>query len=106
MAMTLKDFNQLKKLMGLTTSDNDAEALGALRKANQILAVNGYTWESAFRRLVRVESPIEAADDALPERTRASEAAECERFLSDAEAADPRGSRADFVASLDRKSVV
>jgi hypothetical protein len=59
MAMPVKDFRQLEKLMGLTTSDNDAEALSALRMANTILKRHGYTWSSAFKRLVKVENPLE-----------------------------------------------
>ncbi len=56
MAMPMKDFRQLEKLMMMTTSDNDAEVISALRMANKILAKHNYNWTSAFKRLVTVES--------------------------------------------------
>lgn len=59
MAMPVKDFRQLEKLMLMTTSDNDHEALSALRMANALLKKHGYTWSSAFKRLVKVENPLE-----------------------------------------------
>lgn len=61
--MDLKSYTQLRKLMMLTHSDNDTEALAALRKANALLREHSYDWNSAFDRLVKVESPIEAAHD-------------------------------------------
>jgi hypothetical protein len=67
--MTLKDFAILKKLMTLSTSDNDHEALASLRQATAILARSGHTWESCLNRTIsvinEVESAPELADDDL-----------------------------------------
>ena len=43
--MTEQERSKLKKLMALTTSENDGEALNALRAANRILARNDLSWE-------------------------------------------------------------
>lgn len=71
MAMSLKDFRQLEKMMTQTTSTNDAEALVALRMANGLLAKYNYTWAEAFGRLVTVlpdpsVPDIEDGSDSLP----------------------------------------
>jgi hypothetical protein len=69
MAMSLKDFRQLEKLMTQTTSDNDHEALAALRLANVILKRYNYTWADAFARLVKVDNgmpEVEDGGDSLP----------------------------------------
>lgn len=92
--MDLKTYGQLRKLMMLTFSDSDAEALSALRKANAVLKAHGYDWDSAFNRLVKVEEPVVAA---APEQ---SEAERIREAFDDVEASDPRGSFADFIASL------
>lgn len=63
MAMTLTDFRQLSKLMGLTISENDAEALSAIRKANAILKRYNYTWADAFAKLVKVDSGVPDVED-------------------------------------------
>lgn len=77
MAMPVKDFRQLEKLMMMTTSDNDAEAIAALRKANEILKRHGYNWTSTFQRLVRVqEAEIEEAPRERDENTAIREAFE------------------------------
>lgn len=70
MAMPVKDFRQLEKLMMMTTSDTDAEALAALRKANEILKRHGYNWTSTFQRLVKVQ---EAEIEEAPEEPNASD---------------------------------
>ena len=36
--------DKLQKLMAMTTSDNDGEALNAIRRANDLLAKNGKSW--------------------------------------------------------------
>lgn len=109
MTMPLKTYQQLRKLMMLTHSDNDTEALAALRKANALLREHSYDWNSAFDRLVKVESPIEMAyvhydtgEKAIspaykrndPDTLRINNAFE------EIEDRDPRGSFADFIASL------
>ncbi len=57
--MTFKDFNRLKKLMALTTSGVEAEALLALQGANAILLRNELTWERVLDRSIKVELPFE-----------------------------------------------
>lgn len=61
--MKLDDFAKLKKIMQLTTSDNDAEALSSIRMANAILKKTGLTWEEVFGRTVKVTEEVEAADE-------------------------------------------
>jgi hypothetical protein len=46
-------FGMLVKLMMLTTSDNDNEALVALRKANAIIAGTGMNWEAFLHMKVK-----------------------------------------------------
>jgi hypothetical protein len=48
------------KLMMLTTSSNDHEALSALRKANQILACKAVSWEQLIKGLKNVTFQVEA----------------------------------------------
>jgi hypothetical protein len=43
------DLERLVKLMSLTTSDFDGEALSALRKANEALAAAKLTWSDVLR---------------------------------------------------------
>lgn len=57
--MTLDDFHRLKKLMALTISDFDPEALLALRAANAILIKYELTWERVLSRSVKIEMPFE-----------------------------------------------
>ena len=52
--------DQLAKVMAMTTSNHDAEALAAVRRANGILAKHQLTWQEALgpvRRTVRFEQP-------------------------------------------------
>ena len=111
MAMPVKDFRQLEKLMMMTTSDVDAEALTALRMANAVLKRHGYTWSGAFRRLVKVEDPLQGYEDVSAASAPAAQPCRDETItqararhirhaLEVAENSDPRGQRADFVASL------
>lgn len=70
MAMNLKEFQQLKKLMAMTTSDSDYETVSAIRAANKLLAQHSLTWDKVFSRTVTVISeltgqPVDAADDDL-----------------------------------------
>lgn len=39
---------KIQKLLALTTSDNDHEALNAIRAANKIVNLGGKTWEEVF----------------------------------------------------------
>lgn len=52
----------LIKMMGMTTSDNDAQALVALRKANDHIAKLKITWEQILRGKVKIiEDPFRSA---------------------------------------------
>lgn len=97
MPMKVSEFNKLKNLMMLTTSDNDHEALAALRKANSILKTNGYDWNATFGRLVKVQDEIEAAPQ---DRTAKDIDAQINEAFDTIEATDPKGGFADFIASL------
>lgn len=44
----------LIKLLGLAASDNDAEALSALRKATKLLNDSGWTWERLIHGKITV----------------------------------------------------
>lgn len=102
--MNLKTYNQLRKLMQLTLSDNDTEALAALRKANALLREHSYDWNSAFDRLVKVESPVEMAAESggasKPPAPRARstdpDALRIDNAFEEIEERDPRGSRMGF----------
>jgi hypothetical protein len=52
--MTATDFEKFIKLMMMTTSDQDHEALVALRKANAIIAGMNNNWEEVLRGKVKV----------------------------------------------------
>ena len=52
MAINAKEISQFKKLMMMTTSDNDPEALIAIRKANTILKNNKVNWDEVCGQLV------------------------------------------------------
>ena len=66
--MNLKDFDRLRKTIGMTTSASDGEALNALRAANKILADNKVTWEDVFKRLVTID--VEAGPEETPRDSR------------------------------------
>lgn len=103
MPMTIKDFRQLEKMMQLTFSDNDAEALSALRMANAVLKRNGYIWTSAFKRLVKVEgSPLEAYVEEAPKDETLTQARRRRHreALASLESSRLTPSQEDFVASL------
>lgn len=53
--MNSKDAERFIKLLNLTASDNDHEAIAALRAANNIRLKSGVSWESLFTRKVVVE---------------------------------------------------
>lgn len=64
--LTTAEYDTFIKFMMRTTSENDAEALTALRKANAVLKKQGVTWNDLCRRLVTVisgENPHGPADD-------------------------------------------
>jgi len=100
--MKLKDFLLLKKLMQLTTSESDAEALQALRRANAILSQNSVGWERVFDRLVTVVADVEPApvDDLSTEAERRAENSEILAAFEIVEATNPKGDFGDFIQSL------
>ena len=51
MAINAKEISQFKKLMMMTTSDNDPEALIAIRKANTILKNNKVNWDELCKQV-------------------------------------------------------
>lgn len=59
--MKLAEYGRLRKLMQMTTSDNDHEALASLRAANAILAAHELSWERVFSRTVTVVNEFEPA---------------------------------------------
>lgn len=61
--MTLTDFNQFKKLMTLTISDNEAEALASIRAANKLITRNGLTWVMVLDRVCKVVEDITPVGD-------------------------------------------
>lgn len=60
--MKLATFNRLAKMMALTFSESDGEALNAIRAANKILIEGELTWDNVFKRLVTVEMDLYEAD--------------------------------------------
>lgn len=58
----------LIKLMGLTASSNDGEALTALRKATSLLATAGWDWDKLIRgKITVVEDPFARISDPRPQ---------------------------------------
>lgn len=68
MSLSIDEFRLIKKFMAMTTSESDAEALAALRRANAILARHGLTWDMVLTKVVTVGIEVEAApyDDPEP----------------------------------------
>lgn len=63
----------LKKLMGMTGSQHDGEALSALRKANALLAASGKTWADLFDAKIKVVAdPFASIVAATPNRFQAT----------------------------------
>ncbi len=54
----------LLKLLGMTTSASDNEALMAIRRANEFLARAGWTWEMLIREKIKIiENPFNGLAD-------------------------------------------
>ncbi len=54
----------LLKLLGMTTSASDNEALMAIRRANEFLARAGWTWEMLIREKIKIiENPFNGIND-------------------------------------------
>lgn len=97
--MKIKDFTTLKRLMMLTTSDNDIEALAALRKANTLLLANGVDWDRVFGRTVQVINEFEPAEDE-PSKSAGREARMIDEAFAVLERKSLRNEAEDFIASL------
>jgi hypothetical protein len=54
--------DRLQKLMNMTTSENDGEALNAIRRANDLLKKNGKSWEDFIKERPRARSFTELSD--------------------------------------------
>lgn len=61
-------FETFVKLMMMTSSDIDAEALTALRKANAMLKAEGKNWEELITGLVPMENDRPAREEPRPRR--------------------------------------
>ena len=54
--LTLSDLDRLKRFMGIAySSDQDGEALNALRMANKLLRSGGLDWNDVFTRMITVK---------------------------------------------------
>jgi len=54
----------LLKLLGMTTSSSDNEALVAIRQANRLLSASGWTWEILIREKIKIiENPFKGIAD-------------------------------------------
>lgn len=59
----------LAKLLGMTDSASDNEALSAIRQANRLLKSAGWTWEQLIREKIKiVENPFAGLGDPLSDR--------------------------------------
>jgi hypothetical protein len=59
--MKLSDFNLLKKLLNMTESPVDAEALAAIRKANDLLKRADVNWDRVMNRMVTLDVEMAGA---------------------------------------------
>lgn len=101
--MKLTDVARLRKFMALTTSDNDAEALAALRQANKLLAVHGLTWEAVFNRTIKADISIEEVNDSSDTPKVSDMADHIDAALQKLLDKTPPGSFRDFVLDLESK---
>ena len=54
----------LAKLLGMTTSNNDGEALNAIRKANLLMKSAGWTWADLISKKIKIiENPFTGLGD-------------------------------------------
>lgn len=60
------DLAKLRKLMAMTASKSDGEALTALRMANKILESNQLAWKDVFDRAITVDQTIADEGEAYP----------------------------------------
>lgn len=99
--MNLKTFQTLRRLMQQTTSDNDHEALAALRKANALLRGDNVTWDKFFSRTVTVVNDFEPAEDDIPSsQNQARHDKMIDAAFEVLERKSLRNGAEDFIASL------
>jgi hypothetical protein len=102
--MKIDQLKLLEKLLGMTTSANDNEALVAMRKANQLLKDNRITWGEILRKQVTV-AVSQFTDDgpaAAPTDIVAATNAKVQDALDFLRGRD-LGKSNDFIASLDKQ---
>ena len=58
MSMSLKEYEQFIKLMGMTSSQHDGEALNAMRLAWSLMAKHNIGWEEILRGKVTVTNQV------------------------------------------------
>jgi hypothetical protein len=73
--VTLQEFQLLKKLLALTTSPVDAEALAALRRVNALLKQCDVDWNLILSKTVKVIAAAEPLDEG-PGSTKSFRAAD------------------------------
>jgi hypothetical protein len=101
------DLQMFIKLMGMTTSSHDNEALTALRKANAMLVANNLTWQEFLDFYFKKEdrswqvppSQRRQQKPAEPDKKRYDDAEEIE-LMFDMAFAGAKGSFVQFLESL------
>lgn len=81
--LTSEDFERLTKLLNLTQSDNDNEALAAVRQANKLLKNKNLSWPLLFKDQAEKQKPYRWHP--CPQNFSASffkQACECREFIS------------------------
>lgn len=59
----------LRKMLNMTTSDNDGQALVAIRKANALLAQAGWSWDKLLAGKIKIiESPFKNMPNPAPKQ--------------------------------------
>jgi len=71
--MTIQELNKFEKLLAMTNSSNDAEALVAIRKANRMLAEARITWKELLSKQVTQEGDGMEAGSAAPDINTATD---------------------------------
>lgn len=102
--MKIDQLKLLEKLLGMTTSVNDNEALVAMRKANQLLKDNRITWSEILRKqvTVAVNTYTDNGPAAAPTDIVAATNAKVQNALDFLRGRDV-GKMNDFVSSLDKQ---
>jgi hypothetical protein len=96
--MKISDYRKLCKCMQQTFSDNDHEALAAIRAANGILKANGdLTWDRVFARTINVINEVEEDPERAAARPRNSADSD---LIAAAEAQANRDWDIDFIISV------